>query len=256
MVAVKDVDGDIDERASQWPDTFDARRWDPEQRRRRRLTIWLCAVLSAAALVLVGGPAIFFHIEGTAPKRLTLPVGPGVAVGPVNGTWAVASPSEVQYRVEEVLFGQHHTAVGTTSKVRGTVTINGATVTSAQFTVDMASVHSDMAGRDVQFEDWIMDTSAYPDGYFTLTKAIDLGQVPSERHVVDADAVGELTLRGKTRTVMFPLRVERYGNGIDASGDLTIRFGRWGIPNPSFAITRVGSTGTIDVLFHLVRTSR
>jgi len=174
----------------------------------------------------------------------------------VNGTWTVASPSEVQYRVEEVLFGQHHIAVGTTAKVRGTVTIEGATVTSAQFTVDMASVHSDMAGRDVQFDDGIMDTDSYPNGYFTLPKAIDLGKVPGERHIVDADAVGQLTLRGKTRTVSFPLRMERYGNGIDATGALTIRFGVWGIPNPSFVITRVSNTGTIDVLLHLVGTGR
>jgi polyisoprenoid-binding protein YceI len=193
-------------------------------------------------VVAVASPAIYFHIEGAAPKRLSLPVGPGGAVGPVNGTWAVAPPSEVQYRVAEILFGQHHTAVGTTDKVRGTVTIKGATVTSAQFIVDMASVRSGAAGRDVQFRDSIMDTVAYPDG-------------PAERQIVDADAVGQLTLRGRARTVSFPLRLERYGNGVDASGGLTIRFALWGIPNPSFVVARVGSTGTIDVLLHLVRTS-
>jgi polyisoprenoid-binding protein YceI len=248
-------DMDIDEEAERWPDTFDAERWDPERRRRRRVMTWICAGLTALVLAVVGGPALYFHIEGAAPKRLTLPVGPGGAVGPVNGTWSVVAPSEVQYRVEEILFGQHHIAVGTTAKVRGTVTIKGATITSAQFTVDMASVRSDMAGRDVQFDDWIMDTVTYPNGFFTLTKAIDLGQVPRERHIVAIGAVGKLTLRGKSRPVTFPLRIERYGNGIDANGALTIRFGRWGIPNPSFAITRVGSTGTIDVLVHLVRTS-
>jgi polyisoprenoid-binding protein YceI len=100
-----------------------------------------------------------------------------------------------------------------------------------------------------------MDTVSYPNGYFTLTKAIDLGRVPAERHIVDADAVGQLTLRGQTRTVSFPLCLERYGHGVDASGALTIRFALWGIPNPSFVVARVGSTGTIDVLFHLVRTS-
>jgi polyisoprenoid-binding protein YceI len=168
----------------------------------------------------------------------------------------VAAPSEVQYRVQEILFGQHHTAVGSTNKVTGTVTIKGATVTSARFVVDMADVRSGAAGRDVQWRDSIMDTGAYPHGYFTLTKAIDLGRVPAQRHIVVADAVGELTLRGKTVTVTFPLRLERYGNGVDASGQLTITFSRWDIPNPSFYVARVGSTGTIDVLFHLVRASR
>ena len=204
-------------------------------------------------LVVLGGPALYFHLQGPAPNPLSLPVGPGGDVGPVNGTWVLAAPSEVQYRVEEVLFGQHHLAVGTTPKVRGTVTIKGATVTSAQFRVDMASVRSDAAGRNVAWNDFIMSTGKYPYGYFTLTKAIDLGKVPAERHLVQARAVGDLTLRGRTRLVSFPLSLERYGNGIDASGALTIRFGLWGIPNPSFAITRVAATGTIDVLFHLER---
>ncbi|MGH9105646.1 MAG: YceI family protein, partial [Acidimicrobiales bacterium] len=247
-------DMDIDEAASRWPDTFEPERWDREKKKRRnRLVIVLCAGLAVLAFVVLAGPAIFFRAEGPTPKHLALPVGPGGTVGPVNGTWAVAAPSEVQYRVTEILFGQHHVAVGTTSQVHGSLRIEGATVTSARFSVDMASVRSGTAGRDSQFSGGIMDTDSYPRGYFTLTKAINLGKVPRLRRVVNLHALGELTLRGRSRAVEFPLRVERYGNGIDANGALTIRFGRWGIPNPSFAVTRVGSTGTIDVLLHLVR---
>lgn len=260
------METDIDEAASRWPDTFELERWGLTKERRgfgrrpnkrhKRALVAVLGGLAALAAVVVAGPAVFFAIEGPAPKSLVLPVGPGGAVGPVNGTWAVAAPSEVQYRVAEILFGQHHIAVGTTSKVQGSFTIKGATVVAARFSVDMASVRSGVAGRDSQFAGWIMDTRAYPKGYFTLTKAVDLGKVPSERHVVTLDAVGKLTLRGKSRTVRVPLRAERSGDGIDVNGAFTIRFGRWGIPNPSFAITRVADTGTIDFLLHLVRKSR
>jgi polyisoprenoid-binding protein YceI len=247
---------DVDEAASRWPDTFEPEHQGSRRgQRRKRVMIGLSTGLAALAFVVVAGPAIFFRIEGPAPKRLALPVGPGRTVGPVNGTWTVTSPSEVQYRVAEILFGQRHIAVGTTSKVQGSLTIEGATVTSAHFSVDMASVRSGVAGRDSQFSGWIMDTANYPKGYFTLVKAIDLKKVPSKQHIIDLVALGKLTLRGKSRTVKFQLRAERYGNGIEANGALTIRFGLWGIPNPSFAITRVGSTGTIDVLLHLVRKS-
>ena len=246
---------EIYEAASLWPDTLETEPPRPRKRRQRRLLVLLGAGLVALALVVVAGPAIFFSIEGPAPKRLTLPVGPGGTVGPINGTWTVAGPSEVQYRVAEILFGQHHVAVGKTAKVQGGLTVKGATVTSAHFSVDMASVRSGVAGRDSQFSGWIMDTASYPKGYFTLTKAIDLGKVPSEHHIVDLDAVGKLVLRGKSRTVKFPLHAERYGDGLDVNGALTIHFGRWGIPNPSFTITRVGNTGTIDILLHLVRKS-
>lgn len=247
---------DLDEAASRWPDTLELERWRPgKNRRRRRALIVLLAALAVLAFVVFAGPAIFFRIEGPAPKSLALPAAPARAVGPVGGTWTVTSPSEVEYRVAEILFGQHHIAVGSTSKVQGSLTIEGATVTSAHFSVDMATVRSGVAGRDSQFSGWIMDTRTFPKGYFTLVKAIALGKVPSERHIVNVDAVGKLTLRGKSRTVQFPLRVERYGDGIEADGALTIKFAQWGIPNPSFAITRVGNTGTIEVLLHLVRKS-
>gem|GEM_PF-3647596 len=34
-------------------------------------------------------------------------------------------------------------------------------------------------------------------------------------------------------------------------GSLQIRFGLWHIPNPSFAVAKVGNTGTIEVLLYL-----
>jgi len=42
--------------------------------------------------------------------------GPVVA-GPVSGAWTVTTGSQAGYRVQEILFGQSHTAVGRTSKV-------------------------------------------------------------------------------------------------------------------------------------------
>jgi polyisoprenoid-binding protein YceI len=227
--------------------------YDPLRRRRRRLLTLFAGGLVALVAVVLGGPWLFFRIEGAAPAPLTLPVGPGGVVGPVNGTWLVTAPSQAQYRVQEILFGQHHTAVGSTTRVSGHLTIKGATVVSAQFRVDMAAVRSNQAGRNIVFEDQLLDTVTYPYGYFTLTKAVDLGRVPAERHQVRVLAIGELTLRGHSRVVRFPLVAERYSNGIDISGSLDIRFTRWGIPRPDIAITEVGSTGTIDVLLHLVR---
>lgn len=221
--------------------------------RRRRVVRWFSAGVVAFLAVVIGGPWLFFHFEGKAPSEPTLPVAAGGTAGPLNGTWKVAAPSTVEYRVKEILFGLHHTAVGTTSQVRGSLTIEGRSVTAAQFTVDMGSVTSNEDGRNVQFKDEIMDTATYPNGYFTLTRTLVLPEVPPPGRVVHVDATGELTLRGKSRTVEFPLQAERFGDEIDVSGSLTIQWAQWGIPNPSFAIVKVGDTGTIAVLLHLAR---
>jgi polyisoprenoid-binding protein YceI len=209
-------------------------------------------VVVAIPLILVGAPYLYIHFaDGTEAPPLTLPVGPGGTSGPVTGTWTVSKPSQVQYRIAEDLLGQHHIAVGSTTKVSGTVVIAGATITYAEIKVDMGDVTSDQTGRNVAFRDFILDTGSHPHGDFTLTKPIDLGTVPATGHTVTVQAVGTLTLRGVTRPVTFPLVAEREGDQIVINGSLQIQFSLWHIPNPSFAVAQVGKFGTIGVLLYL-----
>jgi polyisoprenoid-binding protein YceI len=208
------------------------------------------------AIGVVVFPYLFFHVvEGPAPGRLTLPatgLGSGpIAAGPLSGTWTVGTGSQAGYRVQEILFGQHHTAVGRTSQVTGGLIINGTVVAAAEFTVDMSSVSSDQVSRDVQFRDYIMATSKYPHATFHLTRPIQLGSVPPTGKILDENATGELTLRGVTNLVTFTVRAEQTSSGIDLNAEIPIRFSEWHIPNPSFAITKVGSSGLIEVLLVL-----
>src|SRR6266511_1167899 len=70
----------------------------------------------------------------TASPSSTQPTGTtgstGWASGTVSGDWKVSSGSQAGYRVNEVLFGQDHEAVGRTSQVTGQMAIPGTTVTS------------------------------------------------------------------------------------------------------------------------------
>ena len=47
------------------------------------------------------------------------------------------------------------------------MTLDGAIVTDASFTVDMTTVTSDESRRDAQFDGRIMETSVYPTATFT-----------------------------------------------------------------------------------------
>jgi polyisoprenoid-binding protein YceI len=211
---------------------------------RPRRWVLLAAVAAVAVVVLaVGGTFIYFHfIAGPTPAPLSLKTSgsPGTATSPASGSpslagsWNVSRGSVVGYRVQEVLFGQNHTAVGRTSAIAGHITISGTTVTGGAFTVQMATITSDSSQRDGQFRGRIMDTSTYPTGTLTLARPIALAPVPAVGAVRSYTALADLTLHGHARQVTFALTAERTANGIEISGSIPVLFADWDIPNPSF----------------------
>ena len=220
----------------------------------RRRWKWIVGAIAAVVALAVVAPFVYIHlIEGPAPPRLALPkvsrsratststaTAAAAATAGVAGTYHVSSGSEAGYRVTEVLVGQHTTAVGRTTKIWGTTTISGSSVTAATFTVNMASVKSDQSGRNAQFDGRIMDVSQYPTGTFTLTSPIELGSLPASGAIKSYTAHGKLTLHGTTRAVTFTLTAERSaaksgGAQIEVAGDIPVLFSGYNIQNPSFA---------------------
>jgi polyisoprenoid-binding protein YceI len=237
-------------------------RTAPRRRTRQpnRKARYIFGSVAGIAVLAVAGPALYFHvIEGPAPAPFSLPkltASAGQIVpGPVSGTWTVGPGSLAGYRVQEVLLGQHHTAVGRTPHVTGGAVISGTTVAAAAFVIDVGSIKSDQPSRDAQFKGYIMQPYKYPHASFNLTQPIALGRIPPPGQVVQATAVGQLTIRGVTRPVTFPVQAERVSGGIDITARIAITFSEWHIPNPSFAVAQVGDTGTVEVLLDLVRKS-
>jgi polyisoprenoid-binding protein YceI len=222
---------------------------------------WVVVALAIAALVLFGGPWLFIYLfEGSTPGRLTLPSASGVPKGPlqpgpISGTWVISAGSVVGYRVPEVLFGTSHTAVGRTDQVSGGMVVSGTEVTAADFTVEVATIHSDQAARDYQFRNGIMDTADHPHASFHLTAPIQLGTIPPVGRIVTFPAQGDLSLRGVTRAIDFQLSAERLSaTSIDINAEIPISFPEWHIPNPSLAagyVAQVADHGTLEVLLHL-----
>jgi polyisoprenoid-binding protein YceI len=232
-----------------------------------RLLRWLLILPVIALGVAVLGPYVFFHfVEGSAPGRFKLPPAQGVdsrslAPGELSGTWNVSTGSEAGYRVDEILLGQKHTAVGRTPmvsasgkpKVTGGVIISGTTVVAADFTVNTASIKSDQPSRDAQWNGFIMETYKYPNAKFHLTQPIAFGSAPAPGKVVTEQATGQLTMRGVSRTITFPIQAEVVGGALDLNAEISITYSQWKIPNPSFALTHLGRTGIIEVLLDMTR---
>lgn len=238
-------------------------------RRRRRWLVWaVIAAVAVVAIVAVAGPYIYIHfIEGPAPAKLELPkaqstsstsvASQGSAAASSNslsGTWNVGSGSLAGYRVQEVLVGQNSTAVGRTSKIWGSLTISGTTVTKGTFTVNMASVVSDQSERNAHFEGPIMDVSQYPTATLTLSSPMSLGAIPADGIVENYSATGALDMHGVTKTVNFTVSAERLGSEIDVLADIAIPFSDWNISNPSIGgFVTTANTGTLEVLLHLTQ---
>jgi polyisoprenoid-binding protein YceI len=222
----------------------------------RRLKIWLLAGIGVLALV-VGGPWVYIHlIQGDAftPLALGSPsaspsaAGDTTAAAPAtgDGSWTVTDGSVVGYRVKEVLFGQSADAVGRTSALTGTMNIDGATVTDASFTVDMATLASDESRRDAQFNGRIMVTNVYPTATFALSEPIDLGSLPDANTDVTATATGELTLHGVSKTVTFDITGRYTGSQVEIAGSIPITFADWDIANPSFGPVTTEDNGILE----------
>lgn len=228
---------------------------------------WLVALVLALVVLVVGGTWIYINvIRDEAPPRLALDDAAGdattstsgtpAAAGAdgIEGTWTTTADSIAGYRVGEVLFGQSTEAVGRTDQVDGTLTIEGTTVTAADFEIDMASVESDESRRDAQFRGAVMDVANHPTATFVLTVPIELGpDVPTDGGTVAVEATGDLTLRGATRPVTIPLEGRVSGDRIEVVGSLTVVFADWDIPNPSRPGIDTDDEGVLEVLLVLAR---
>ncbi len=229
----------------------------------RSWKLWLAIGVGALALAAIGGPYVYIHlIEGEAPPPLSFAspsaasassVSSGLGAAATGGTWRVTTDSIVGYRVKEVLFGQSNEAVGRTSAITGSITIDGTTITEGTFTVDMTTVTSDESRRDGQFNGRIMDTATYPTAIFTLTKPIDLGAIPAEGTSQTATATGDLTLHGVTRSVTFELTGRYVGSTVQVVASIPITFADWGIPNPTFGPVQTEDHGELELALNFTQ---
>ncbi len=199
---------------------------------------WVVAGIAAIAVLITGGTFVYINfIAEEAPPPLSLDDTGGsaspepAATGDPSGTWKPTPESVVGYRVKEVLFGQSNTAAGRTSRVSGSMTLAGTTVSAVEVVVDMASVTSDQTRRDNQFRGRIMEVSQYPTATFRLTRPITL---PTGAATVSVEATGDLTLHGVTKSVTFPLQGKRVGSTIQVAGSIPVKFADYNISDPGF----------------------
>ena len=174
-------------------------------------------------------------------------VGSPVSLEEIAGEWALVSDSVAGYRVFKDFVGaSEFEAVGRTSSVFGDLTIEGAAVTEALFSVDIASVTSDDDRRDAEFRGPVLNAAAFPFANFRLTSPIPLGDVPTSGELNTVAATGELTLKGVTNEVAFEVTTRLVDDQVQVAGSIDVEFSDYDIEPPTTPVIVVRDSGVIE----------
>ena len=241
----------------------------------RRLKLLLVA---AVVLVVLVGGGLWWFLRDDAPDEVTLDdatgqvtpsddtaATPGDGSSGIDGTWVLEpTPGEVDladaegsfagYRVEEELANiGANTAVGRTGEVAGSFTIDGTTVTEAEFEVDLTELTSDDSLRDGQAQN-ALETSSFPTATFVLAEPIELGADADAGNPVEVIGTGDLTLHGVTRSVDFPMEAQLVDDTVVLVGSLDLTLSDFEVEVPTTPIAlSVSDEGTLEFQFLLTR---
>ena len=207
----------------------------------RRIGKWL--VLGLIVVVALGVAGWYFFLKTDPEPRAAITETPVVtdatttASGP-DGTWTVkpgTTDNFVGYRVTEKLIANvaQTTATGRTHNVTGTITIDGTTISDVTITADLRDLTSDQSFRDGRIRSEGPESDKFPEAKFVLTSPITLGAVPAVGETVKAEATGDFTLHGVTKSVTISLEGRWDGKQVQVVGHLPIVFSDYGITAPT-----------------------
>jgi polyisoprenoid-binding protein YceI len=233
----------------------------PTQKRHFRRWWPLYAVIA----MVIAGTAIYLLLF-TPPSVAELSLGNTAADAPVDaddlsGEWEPGEGSVAGYRVREQLamLPAPSDAVGRTSGVTGTVEIDDdgssiAALSGSVIEVDLTTLESDESRRDDRIRTSGLETDAYPTTTFELTEEIAVPEAIRDGSTVIADAQGDLTLHGVTRSVTIPLQIRLSGGSVEVVGSEDIVLSDYDIDVSAFGgFVSVEDEGTIEFELHLAR---
>ena len=226
-------------------------------------------------LVVIVFAVWFLIFRDTAPPEASLEdavgsvssttIADGSPGGSLDGVWTIDTTvgggvlddgSYVGYRVQEELatIGAK-TAVGRTSALSGSFEFSGTALTSAEIVADVTQLTSDDSRRDGAIQRQALETGTFSEASFTLTEPVDLGATPAAGASFTADATGDLTIHGVTRTVTVAINGQLVADTVVVVGRLEIAFADYDIEKPTAGIVlSVDDVGEMEFQLFLART--
>lgn len=205
-----------------------------------------------------------------APEETTTTQGADETTAPtptgIEGTWVVdpsigefsfeeSTASFAGFRVNEELSGiGSAVAVGRTPLVEGTIVTAGTTLTEAVIEADLTGIITNESRRDRRVQS-AMGTGEFPVATFVLTAPIDLGTGAAEGEPVQAEAAGDLTIKGVTQSVVIPIEGQLVDDLIVVVGSIDLVFADFGVEVPSAPVVlSADDHGIMEMQLFLRRT--
>ncbi|WP_350348505.1 YceI family protein [Agromyces sp. G08B096] len=231
------------------------------QKRTKIITASIVAgVLVLGATAAIAGPIVYRDLivgEADAAPSVTARPSNGAdasaEASDLSGAWTATDGSFAGYRVDEVLNGTDVTVTGRTSQVTGDLEVEGLTLTSAAFEVDVASIETDSGNRDEYFRSTAMRVAEFPTASFVLTEPITVDAAPTVGAVQTVQATGDLTLAGVTKPVTVELQAVLNGETGQVAGSIPITFADYGVEAPNLGFVSVEPDGFVEFSLELTR---
>lgn len=196
----------------------------------------------------------------TQSAGTTAPVDSGGATGEVSGQWTVdtslgeftvtgdTTASFVGFRVnEELTTVGSTTAVGRTPLVSGSIELDGTVLAAAEIVADLTGIKSDQARRENAIQR-ALNTSTNPQATFVLSEPIELGEGAADGDVVEAEAVGDLTINGITQSIRLAVRAQLLDGKILVTASMDLEFSDFEVSAPSAPIVlSVEDSGVLEL---------
>lgn len=205
-------------------DNIDGR---PTRKRRWPRRVLIATVV--LVLLVIVGAVLVVKLE-PVPAPLALPAATATPAGSIQGTWQVGAGSVAGFRIQETVLFVSNDVVERTNAVQGSLVIDGTTIRTATFQVDLTTITSH--GKTQPQLAVSLDTSSHPDATLVLTRPITLSPAVTSGATVTAVASGQLTLRGVTRPITFTITGHQDGTALQAVGSIPVVFADWGIQGP------------------------
>jgi polyisoprenoid-binding protein YceI len=237
-------------------------------------------LLGVAVVVVLVGAGLWWFLRDDAPEEVDLDRaveqvedegdgegGPGDEAedSAIAGTWTIdaetgdfdfesATGTFAGFRIEEELAGLGSTeAVGRTGAVSGSFTIEGTTVTEADFEVDLSTLTTNESRRDSRVQD-ALETGEFPTATFTLTAPIELGPEAEAGEAVTATAVGDLTVHGVTQAIEMPVEAQLVDGAVVLVGSVELALSDFDVEAPTAPVVlSVSDRFTLELQFLLTR---